>query len=328
VRAVVYIPAGFEATFLDRSPPGTEMAPAAIRLYTDPAATFTPGIIRSVVTQITNGFISAGAASSIVSGRLETDARAVGPAMLTIGPRLANVGELLAAEIEAGLAPDSSGSRIQLNRIPVAGENGNGGFNPLAFFAPSMGLMFLTFSLFYAARSVLEEQDTGTLTRLLISPTGHAEILLGKIGGVFMSGLLQFTVFVAVSSVVFRLSWTDSIPALALLTVAIVAALTSLGAILAAFARDATQANIFGSVVALLFAALGGNFIPAQFFPPWLQTLSQFTITRWALDGLSALSIQRAGVVEILPEVAVLLAIALVCFVIAITQFQKRIVQQ
>ncbi len=188
-----------------------------------------------------------------------------------------------------------------------------------------MGILFLMFSMVDGTRSILDEEREGTLNRLISTPTSNMEILIGKIGGVFLTGLLQFVVFVITSSLIFGLNWGSSILGLILMTLAVVLAFTSLGALIAAFARDENQANIIGSVVTLVFAALGGNFLPAQNFPDWLQTLSKLTITRWGLDGFTDLTIYDLGLSAIVPELSVLLVITAVLIILALWQFQRRI---
>jgi len=40
---------------------------------------------------------------------------------------------------------------------------------------------------------------------------------------------------------------------------------------------------------------LGGAWVPSFVFPEWLQTLSLFVPTRWAIDGLGGDDLARAG---------------------------------
>jgi ABC-2 type transport system permease protein len=98
-----------------------------------------------------------------------------------------------------------------------------------------------------------------------------------------------------------------------------------LGTLIAAFARDANQANIIGSVVTLFFAALGGSFVPAQSFPAWLQAASKITINRWGMDGFTDLAMRGLGLSAVLLEVAVLAGIGLILFFLALFQFHRRI---
>ena len=309
-RAAVYIPESFSEAVEN----GGDAS--VIEFYADPGATLTPNIVRGVVTQIVTGFNTAAVSVDVTVNQLTA-------ASATLGPAMAGLGDALNNEIESQIGNNQIS--LSLNDVAVGEAEESADLNPFAFFAPSMGILFLMFSMVDGTRSILDEQRGGTLDRLVSTPTSHLEILLGKIGGVFLTGALQFVVFVIASSLIFRLSWGNSPVGLALMVLGVVLAFTSLGALIAAFARDANQANIIGSVVTLAFAALGGNFVPAQNFPPFLEQLSKISINRWALDGFSDLTLFGLGLSDIFLEVGVLFGLSVVLVSLALWQFQRRL---
>ena len=314
-RAAIVIPDGFSEAVSGDSE--TAESPALVQFYADPSATVTPNIVRGVVTQIVNGFNSAAISSEVTVAQLTAEAA-------TLGPALADLGTVLQAEMQSRFN-EGQPLVIALNDVPVGETEETTDISPFAFFAPSMGILFLMFSMMDGTRSILEEEQAGTLSRLISTPTSHLEIILGKIGGVFLTGGLQFVVFVAASALIFQLDWGNSLLGLAMLTLAVVLSLTSLGALIAAFARNATQAGILGTVVTLVFAALGGTFVPAQNFPPFLQELSKITVTRWALDGFTDLTIYGLGAADVVLETAVLTGLSILFVALALWQFQRRL---
>ncbi|MBK7895758.1 MAG: ABC transporter permease [Anaerolineaceae bacterium] len=314
-RAAILIPDTFSSSV--EGGVDVETAVSQIQFYADPGATLTPNIVRGVVTQIVNGFNTAAISVDLTVNQLTEQAP-------ILGPEMANLGTALNSELGSTIGQNQLS--LSLNDVSVGEEEESlGDISPFAFFAPSMGILFLMFSMVDGTRSILDEQKGGTLDRLVSTPTSSLEILLGKIGGVFLTGALQFVVFVIASSLLFSLSWGSSPLGLALMVLAVVLAFTSLGAFIAAFAKDANQANIIGSVVTLVFAALGGNFVPAQNFPPFLEQLSKISINRWALDGFSDLTLLGLGLNDVLLEVGVLLGLSVVLIGLALWQFQRRI---
>ncbi len=211
--------------------------------------------------------------------------------------------------------------------MAAVGSTEQGNSNPLAYFAPALAILFLMFSLFDAANSILEEEREGTLARLMSTPTAFAPVLGGKIGGVFLTGLLQLSILILASRLLFGLQWGDSPLGLALIAIATVAAASSLGVFIVAFARDASQAGFIGAAVALVSAILGGTFIAAQQYPQWLQPFSKLTINRWALDGFTSLTLRGQGLVAILPDIAVLSAFACAFFALALWRLPQRFVR-
>jgi ABC-2 type transport system permease protein len=315
-RAVLYIPAGFSDTLI-ASDSEDEVASATVELYTDPAANISPFIIQSIVEQIT-----AGANTILLAGRVSAD-QAAGQAEI-LGPVLADLGAIITSELQ----PDNfdfQTEKLSFERTEV-GEAVEG-IDPFSFFIPGMAVFFLMFSMFDGSRSILLEESRGTLPRLMTTPTSTSQIILGKMGGTFLTGLLQFTVLVIASTIIFGISWGNSIPGLITVVVLTVFAASGLGALLTTFAKDASQAGAIGSAVSLTFGALGGSFFPSENFSGVLNTISRFTVNRWAMDGLTTLTLGGGGFSDILDEAAVLGLIGLVTFALALIAFQRRFVK-
>ncbi|MCL4263228.1 MAG: ABC-2 transporter permease [Anaerolineae bacterium] len=313
-RAAVYIPAEFSTAV--RGSTGSS-SPAIIAFYADPTATVTPNIVRGIVMQIANSFNTGAIGAQVTVEQLMGQTAVLGPA-------LAQLGTVLEEQIGTQLGEANSSVTINLRQISVGEIEEPVEISPFAFFAPSMGILFLMFAMMDSTRSILEEERAGTLPRLLTTPIAHSELLMGKVGGVFLAGIIQFVVFVVASRLLFQLNWGQSVSGLALMVLAIVLAYTGLGLLIAAFARDVNQAAIFGSVISLVFAALGGNFVNAQNFPPWLDQLSKITINRWGIDGLTALTIYNGGLADVLMPAAILLGIGGLFFLLALWQFDRR----
>ncbi len=203
--------------------------------------------------------------------------------------------------------------------------NPSGNSNSLAFFAPSMAIFFLMFTMFDAPRAIISERETGTLGRLILTPTSTSQILLGKLGGSYLTGILQFAVLVIASRLIFNLKWGTSIAGLIVMVVAVVVAASGLGAVIAAFSKDVNQAEVIGGGIAILSAGLGGNFFPPERLPAWLDIFSRMTINRGGLEGFANLSMRGLGLKDIALNAAVLLTLATIFFALAFWQFQRRI---
>lgn len=313
VRGVIYLPPNFSDAVA-----GTDEA--TVQLYTDPAANISPYILQSVLAQVIDGYSSLNASGQIFRQTLPEAIQAT-----SIIPQQEEVTALFQAQGEA-IAQGAGG--ITFNTIDPNQAEDEEPINIMGYFAPSMGIFFLMFTMFEGARSILAERRDGTLHRLLTTPTHAWQILLGKIGGVFLTGFLQLGIYIIVSSVVFQIEWGSSYLGVFLLVLAVVLAFTSLGAVLSAFAQDINQASVLGLVTSLLLAVLGGNFVQTTNFPAWLQQISQLTPNYWAIEAFTQLSIGKASLSEILPHVGALLLMSVVLFVFGVWQFGRRIQPQ
>ncbi len=312
-RGALILPPEFSAALQEPEAPA-----ARIELYTDPTATVSPVILQSVVRRITLGFESASLGARLASEELTAAAQA-NP---SLAPALADLPQAIAAARQRFAAEQTPEKRIHLRKETVGTARE---FDVMGYFMPSMAIFFLMFTVFAGTRSILEEEKQGTLSRLMTAPISTAAILLGKIGGTLLTGILQMGILVFVSALLFGVHWGAPL-GVALLTFSTVTAAGGLGALVAAFARDDNQAGILGTVLALVFGILGGNFVVLQGIPSWLDLLSKATINRWALDGFTALALEALPVSAILPEAAVLLGMGALFYLLALSGFRRRFV--
>ena len=317
-RGVIYIPSGFsDNLFANIQSTDGDYQPINVEVTTDPAASVSPFIINSVVDQI-----SAGINTLLLSSQVSVD-QAVGYAA-QLGDSLAML-ESIVPEVVQAAAEATGENQLGLDIIQVGEAEQD--VSPFAYFAPSMAIFFLMFSMTDGARSILQEETRGTLPRLISTPTPFPAIILGKIGGTFLTGIVQFIVLVLASSLLFGLNWGSSPLALGLLVLATVSAATGLGALISSVTPTEAQAGIAGTAVTMVFAALGGNFAPADALPGYLQIPSRLTINRWSLDGFFSLATEGQGLESVLPEITALFTMAIVFFLFAVVLFQRRFVR-
>ena len=100
-----------------------------------------------------------------------------------------------------------------------------------------MALMFLMYTVSYGGRSILAERSQGTLPRLMISPTHTAQILGGKVLGIFFTGVAQVGNFDTwPSTMFFQVKWGDPLGVIVLILAAVFGA-TGWGMLITALAR-------------------------------------------------------------------------------------------
>jgi ABC-2 type transport system permease protein len=108
---------------------------------------------------------------------------------------------------------------------------------------------------------------------------------------------------------------------------AIAICVTSFGVFLAAIARTGKQADSLGTLLGFILAGLGGCIIftipPMYRWEGVLGTLSRLTPQSWAVEGYYKLTVEGAAVVDILPQIGVLLLYALIFFLIASRRLGK-----
>jgi len=298
--AAVIIPAGFSAGF---QPASIAAEPAQIELVANPGRPISAGIVEAIVRDFSQQAEAALVAEQVISAQMAAGGLTGAAGMEPIAG-------------ESNLTPPITIQRQQ----NTAGEDQ--GFNPLAYFATGMAVFFLMYTVTIGGRSILTERDAGTLTRMLSSPTTTSQVLGGKVLGVFLAGLVQVTILIVASSLLFDLHWGT--PAgVAALVIAVVAAATGWGILLAASSKSPGQVAGLGTAMMLIFGMLGGTFISTAAFGGLASRLSRLTPHSWALDGFTELALGR-GLESILVPVLALLAMAAVLFGLSVFVFRRR----
>jgi ABC-2 type transport system permease protein len=93
------------------------------------------------------------------------------------------------------------------------------------------------------------------------------------------------------------------------------------GLLIAALGRTPEATRGIAIVSTLLLVMLGGAWVPTFVFPEWMQTATLVVPTRWAIDGLEAMTWRGLGFDAALAPVGVMLAFSAAFGWIAVKQF-------
>ena len=189
------------------------------------------------------------------------------------------------------------------------------------FFAASMSVFFLFFTVSFGVNGLLEERQQGTLNRLLGAPIRSLSIVAGKALVSFVLGIVSMTILIVASSLLLGSNWGNPIGVGALVVAGVVAA-TGLMMVVAAFAKTPEQAGNLMAILAVGLGMLGGIFFPTGLGTGFLSYLAYVSPHRWFLLGMTDLAAGDA-VSSIIPAVGGLLAFAAVGWGIAIAKFRS-----
>ena len=309
--AAVIIPAGFTASIIPTDGQILSEEVLTIEIYANPTRPTSSGVIQTIVEEflarVETGKIGGEVMifQLIQSGRMAIDPAQIEAAGLEMGERVA--------------AQDLT-SAITLVKSASGGEAVQ--FDVLAYMAPGMALMFLMFTVSNGGRSILAERAQGTLPRLLVSPTNAAQVLGGKVLGIFLTGVAQVGILILASTLLFGLNWGDPLGVVVLVLAAVFGA-TGWGMLLTAFARSPGQVGTIGSALMLTFGILGGTFIQINMLHPSIQLLSRITPNAWGLDGFTTLAL-GGGLADITRPLMALFIMGAVLFTVAVIVFGKK----
>lgn len=163
------------------------------------------------------------------------------------------------------------------------------------YYSAAMLCMFMLFHITVGAKSFLQEKDTETLARMLMTPAQKSVILFGKWLGTYLFAIIQFFIFLIVTINVFGVDWGGNLLLVSVLGLSYAAAVSGISMLLASCISDMKTADAIGGFGIQLLAVLGGSMLPLYQFPDVLQSVSKAVPNRWALDGFLSLMEGEAG---------------------------------
>ncbi|MEI2690033.1 MAG: ABC transporter permease [Anaerolineae bacterium] len=165
------------------------------------------------------------------------------------------------------------------------------------------------------------ERATGTLKRLLTTPTSTASYLLGTVASQYSASIVQMLLLVGFGALVMNVVWG---PPLAVMAVLLAFGLSSvaMGVMLGAFVKTESQANGLSIMLGMTLGMLSGCLWPLELFPPSMQTVAHVLPMTWAMEALTNLAVRGGDFLSILPAIGYMLASAGLFFLVGVLRFR------
>lgn len=207
------------------------------------------------------------------------------------------------------------------SRTPASIEPPTEGF---AYAAPGNLVLFTFVNSITLATALVESRRLGISRRALVAPVRPAMVLLGEATGRFLVAALQSVLVIVGSAALFGVHWGDPL-GVALVAGVFCLVATGVAMLVGSLVRSPTQASVFGPPIGIVMAMLGGCMWPREVAGDVLAAVGRVFPHSWAVDGLLALTVPGGSVVAVLPELAVLVAMALALAWPAIHLFRRSV---
>jgi ABC-2 type transport system permease protein len=302
-----------------------------IELLVDPSQAVSARLVQGLLAQYSMQDISREAFNGI-AGRKAADDFLADLQALPDTPQRSELKSLLGSvrrlnEMNAQPAAGDSDTGFQLG-IPyevaaseVAGKSGTP-YNGYAHSFAGMAVQFILFAGIDAGIMLLLLRQRGIWQRIRSAPISRAEFILARVLATALISALQMAVIYLAAMLVFGVRISGSLAGFLLVALAFCVLNAAFGLMLASLGRSAGATRGIAIMVMLLLVMLGGAWVPSFVFPAWLQQASLFTPTRWAVDGLDAMTWRGLPFEAALLPAAVLAGCTLACFAVAVWRFR------
>jgi ABC-2 type transport system permease protein len=187
--------------------------------------------------------------------------------------------------------------------------------NPVvSMYAAGIAVMFLLFGAVGNSGTLLEEEENQTLERLMCSELSMIQLLAGKWLLMTIVGIVQVTIMFAWAQLAFGVDLLGHLSGFTVMTAVTAGAASSFALALAALCTNRAQLNAVAVILILSMSALGGSMVPRYVMSETMQQIGKITFNAWALDGYIKVFWRDLPLGELAPELAVLIATAIVLF--------------
>jgi ABC-2 type transport system permease protein len=286
VRAAIVLPAGFGAQARDALVAGA--AKPVVAVHYDPSQATAMTLVRGLLAQHV----------------------------------MKALGESLGGTPGAAGAPRASAFSLPFTTEPVESTAGTDKpYNGYAHSFAGMGVQFILFMGIEVGVGVLLARRLGLWKRLRAAPLSRGLLLGSHIASGAITALVLLAIIYAAAIGIFHVRIDGSVAGFVGIAIAFALLTSSFGLLIAAIGKTPEATRGLAIFATLVMVMLGGAWVPSFVFPPWLQTASLVVPTRWAVDGLDAMTWRGLGFDAAIAPIAVLLAFSALFAAIAIWRF-------
>jgi ABC-type transport system involved in multi-copper enzyme maturation permease subunit len=312
--AAIIIPSNYSETISAVSNPTNDIDKTGITVYANSGRPLGSGIILSIVEGITNQILTGNIAIAATLSELSS---------IADPSRMSQAAELdFTTAFACAFNPATNLIALKAQSVVTTTES-NTASRVLVSVGSAQAMFFALFTAQFGVLSMYVERDNGTLQRLIVSPTPRSFILTGKLIGVFCSVLFQLVVLMGALTLVGSILqgtiifiWGQDLLRVASVLISASLAVSGFGMFMAGIVKSPEQANVYGTVVNMAMAVLGGAFgftLPRQ--------ISAFSLLYWGREAFDKLAANQG---DIGLNILVLASQGVLMFVLGVILFNRR----
>jgi ABC-2 type transport system permease protein len=195
-------------------------------------------------------------------------------------------------------------------------------YNGYAHSFGGMGIQFLLMVGVEVGVGLLLRRQHGVWKRMRAAPLSRSVLLGSRTVSSGITSMGTLIILFAFARVVFGVRIQGSMAGFLAVCAAFSLMTATFGLLIASVGKTADATRGLAILATLFMVMLGGAWVPTFIFPKWLQALTVVVPTRWAMDGLDAVTWRGLGFSSVALPVALLLGCALLFGAVAVSRFR------
>lgn len=195
---------------------------------------------------------------------------------------------------------------------------------------PAWTIFAMFFMVVSLGNNIVKERLNGSFIRLKTMPTPFYLVLASKMGLYMLVALSQIALVFSLAKLTFpaidlpQLSLPENIFGFIVLSVLSSLAAVSYALLIGSLAKTQQQSYGFGAVSIVIFAAIGGIWVPSFVMPGYLQVLSLISPLNWCLQGFYILFLKGGAWSDLMPILLGIGSFVAVCLIVVYIKLKKE----
>ena len=198
---------------------------------------------------------------------------------------------------------------------------------------PAWTIFAMFFMVVSLGTNIVKEKTSGSFLRIKTMPSRFSLVFVSKQVVYGIIAVLQVIVIFSIGYFILPLIGLpplilpENIPATILVIFICSFAAVSYALMIGSLANTQDQSNGFGAISVVVFAALGGVWVPTFIMPHYLQIIGSFSPLHWCIESFYVLFLKHGNWNELAVPVLILITFSLLCQLIAFfkIKFEKYI---
>lgn len=233
-------------------------------------------------------------------------------------------------EIPQNIQKELKGGKEKILSLP-ASSGGNAQIpNSTQHNVPAWSLFAMFFMVISLGGNLVKERLSGSFIRLQTIRSAFLLVIASKIIVYLFVALSQLLFLFCLGIFIFPFI---GLPQLNLppnmLPVIVISVLSALAAIsyalmVGTFAKTQEQANGFGAISIIIFAAIGGIWVPSFVMPEYLQMIGKISPLHWCIEGFYTLFLKNGAWSELSGTIIYLLLFTFICQLLTFIKLRSQ----
>ncbi|GAB3306054.1 ABC transporter permease [Luteimonas notoginsengisoli] len=220
---------------------------------------------------------------------------------------------------------DAAGGRVARGQVSVVSFYNPERRSAINIVPGLIGVILTMTMVLFTSVAIVRERERGNMELLMATPLSRSELMIGKVLPYIAIGLLQTTVVLALGMWLFDVPVRGSVLDVYVASSLLIVANLTLGLLISTRAQSQFQAMQMTFFIFLPSILLSGFMFPFAGMPRAVQWLAELLPLTHFLRLIRGVMLRGAGLLELWPDVAALLAFAALMMAAAILRFRKRL---